>query len=172
MVSAGTESGRPARKAIMRAMLRPCSPSGNAHPITTSSICAGSRFGVRLSNSWITAAAISSGRTVASPPRLALPTGVRAALTITASFIVISFAQTFERSNVITSIPQRLSRLQNIPHARLGALLPKQRKDRIAFKVKDVLLAHPLRTRQFAAAHHVGELAGNVMIVLRDVMTF
>jgi len=87
MVAPATDCGSSAMRPIRRATFRPCSPSGKAQPMTTSSISAGSRFGVRLSKAWMVVAAISSGRTVASPPRLALPTGVRTALTITASFI-------------------------------------------------------------------------------------
>src|ERR1700752_488408 len=172
MVSAGTESGKPARNAIMRAMLSPCSPSGKAQPMTTSSIWAGSRFDVRLSKAWIAVAAISSGRTVASPPRFALPTGVRTALTITASFIRISFVVTFERSNVTTLIPQRFSRLQNIPHARLRLLFTEQRQNRFALQIQYILLAHPLRTSDFATTHHISKFACHMMIILCDVLPF
>ena len=37
-----TLTGQPARLAMIRAMLLPVAPSGNAHPITTSSTSAGS----------------------------------------------------------------------------------------------------------------------------------
>src|SRR5688572_7864772 len=148
----------------MRAMLSPCSPSGKAQPITTSSIWAGSRFGVRLSKACITVAAISSGRTVASPPLFALPTGVRAADTITASFINISFASAL--------VSKRFSRLQDRPHTRLCLLFTEERQNSFAFKVENILLAHPLWAGEFAAAHYIGQLARDVMIVLCDVLAF
>ena len=89
MVSAGTVSGSPAPSETRRATFMPCSPSGKAHPMMTSSTSAGSTAGARASNSFTTATASASERTVARLPRFALPTGVRAAATITASRIVI-----------------------------------------------------------------------------------
>src|SRR5512140_546069 len=52
-----------------------------------SSISAGSRPGARSMAAWMAVTARVSGRTVRSEPRGALPTGVRTAETITASFI-------------------------------------------------------------------------------------
>jgi len=87
MVTAGTVSGRPARRAAMRAMLLPLSASGLAQPMMTSSIQAGSKSGMRPSKPRMAMAAKSSGRTVRSEPRGALPTGVRTQSMITASCI-------------------------------------------------------------------------------------
>src|SRR5690606_12968515 len=75
----------PARRLAMRATFSPCSPSGMAQPMTTSSTSAGSTPGARRSTSAMTAAAMSSGRTVFRLPFGALPTAVRVAATITAS---------------------------------------------------------------------------------------
>src|SRR5512139_2646963 len=84
-VTAEASTGTPARRLAMRATLRPCSPSGMAQPITTSSMSAGTTPGARRSASAMTAAASSSGRTTLSVPFGALPTAVRVAETITAS---------------------------------------------------------------------------------------
>jgi hypothetical protein len=85
IVTAEALTGTPARRLAMRATLRPCSASGMAHPIITSSMSDGSIPGALRSASLITVAAISSGRTVRSVPPGALPTAVRVAETITAS---------------------------------------------------------------------------------------
>jgi len=61
-VTADAEIGRPARSEAMRATFRPCSPSGIAHPSTTSSTSAASTAGTRASASRRTIAARSSGR--------------------------------------------------------------------------------------------------------------
>jgi alpha/beta superfamily hydrolase len=64
---------------------RVCTLIGIAQPKMTSSISDGDSPGARRSASTITAAAMSSGRTVRSAPLGALPTAVRVAATITAS---------------------------------------------------------------------------------------
>ncbi len=64
MVTADAATGTPARRLAMRATFSPCSASGIAQPRITSSISAGSTPGARRSASAMTAAAISSGRTV------------------------------------------------------------------------------------------------------------
>src|SRR6186713_407390 len=159
----------------MRAMLSPCSPSGKAQPMTTSSTCPGSRFGVRLSNSCMALAAISSGRTVASPPRLAFPTGVRTADTITASFMFRSSLSKIGKwllSNPYSLISQWLSRLQDVPHACLSAFYSKQGQDRLPLEIKNILLTHPLRAGQVTATHHIGEFARNVMVILCNISAF
>ena len=87
IVIALVSTGSPARMAAARATFIPCSASGIAHPMITSSISDASRPGTRASASLITAPPISSGRVFRNVPFGALPTAVRTADTITASFI-------------------------------------------------------------------------------------
>jgi len=74
----GIETGSPASRVPIRAMLRFSSPAPLALPKTTSSIRSTSSFGARFTASPITWAARSSGRTPASPPPN-FPNGVRTA---------------------------------------------------------------------------------------------
>ena len=90
MVMALVSTGSPARIAAARATFMPCSASGIAQPMITSSISAASSPGTRASASLITAPPISSGRVFRKVPFGALPTAVRTADTITASFIVLN----------------------------------------------------------------------------------
>ncbi len=76
-VMPATEIGRSASRPMMRPTFMPCSPSGKAQPMMTSSISSG-RTLVRAISSRITCAARSSGRTRASPPFLARVNGERA----------------------------------------------------------------------------------------------
>ena len=84
-VAPGISTGNPARSTAIRAMFQPDSPSGCAHPRITSSISPRSRPGTRSSAALIAIAARSSGRVVDKAPLGARPTGVRTALTSTAS---------------------------------------------------------------------------------------
>ena len=86
-VTPGTSMGRPAWSQAFRPMFSPCSPSGKAQPMMTSSTSAGSKPGALSSAALMTNAARSSGRVVRYIPRGALPTGIRTALTTTASLI-------------------------------------------------------------------------------------
>src|ERR1044072_2095156 len=90
IVIALVSTGKPARIAAARATFIPCSASGIAHPMITSSICEASSPGTRASASLITDAPISSGRVFLNVPFGALPTAVRTADTITASLIINS----------------------------------------------------------------------------------
>src|SRR5580765_8314379 len=74
----------------MRATFIPCSASGIAQPMITSSISAGSMPAARLSDSAIATAPNSSGRVPRSVPLGALPAAVLTAETMTASFICFS----------------------------------------------------------------------------------
>ena len=87
IVMALVSTGSPARIAAARATFMPCSASGIAQPIITSSISEASNPGTRAIASLITAAPRSSGRVSRRVPLGALPTAVRTAETITASFI-------------------------------------------------------------------------------------
>src|SRR4051794_30566306 len=80
----------PARRLAMRATFMPCSASGIAQPMITSSISAGSIPGARFSASAIATAPSSSGRVPRSVPLGALPAAVRTAETITASCIEVT----------------------------------------------------------------------------------
>src|SRR6202034_4026924 len=97
-VAPGISTGSPARRAAMRAMFQPCSPSGCAQPRMTSSIVDLSRAGPRASTPLIAVAARSSGRVVESAPLGAGPTGVRTAATRTASGMERSCGAVIERS--------------------------------------------------------------------------
>src|SRR5207247_4099331 len=88
-VTPGTVSGKPARWQAMRATFIPWAPSGMAQPRMKSSIRSGEICGTRERAALIAKAARSSGRTVRIFPFGALPTGVRAAATIKASFIIL-----------------------------------------------------------------------------------
>ena len=67
-VIAEVSTGRPARKAAMRATFIPCSPSGIAQPRITSSISLASKPGTRAIASLMASAARSSGRVARSEP--------------------------------------------------------------------------------------------------------
>src|SRR5919205_1270531 len=87
MVIALVSTGSPARMAAARATFIPCSASGIAQPMTTSSISDFSNPSARRTASSMTAAPISSGRVFFSVPFGAFPTAVRTAETTTASRI-------------------------------------------------------------------------------------
>ena len=74
--------------AAARATFMPCSASGIAQPMITSSTSDFSSPSARLRASSMTAAPISSGRVFRSVPFGAFPTAVRTAETITASLII------------------------------------------------------------------------------------
>ena len=88
IVIALVSTGSPARIAAARATFMPCSASGIAQPMITSSIADASKPGTRAMASLIAAAPMSSGRVSRKVPFGALPTGVRTADTITAFFII------------------------------------------------------------------------------------
>ena len=85
IVTAEASTGMPARKLEMRATFMPCSPSGIAHPMITSSIDDGSSCGTRSRAPLMATAPSSSGRITLRVPRGALPTAVLTAETMTAS---------------------------------------------------------------------------------------
>src|SRR5258706_8810927 len=89
IVIAGTLSGSPASRTPMRATFMPCSASGIAHPTITSPISRGSSPGTCAITPFSTCASMSSGRTLLNIPRGALPTGVRIAATMYASWICL-----------------------------------------------------------------------------------
>ena len=74
--------GRPASTAPMRAMLRPCWPSGMAQPQIRSSIAFGSSEGTCASAACKALTSKSSGRVLRKKPRWERPMGVRVAATI------------------------------------------------------------------------------------------
>src|SRR5690349_12369975 len=120
IVIALVSTGKPARIAAARATFMPCSASGIAQPMITSSISEASRPGTRASDSLITAAPISSGRVVRNVPFGALPTAVRTADTITASLILIS---------------QWFAGFQHVGHSFLRLAGANQRQKRFALQV-------------------------------------
>ena len=77
-----TVFGSPASSAPMRAMFRPCGPSGIAQPMMASSIAAGSSVGTWASAPRSAATSRSSGRVLRKKPRCDLPIGVRVAATM------------------------------------------------------------------------------------------
>src|SRR5919106_997525 len=70
---------------MIRPMLKACTPCGRPQPAMTSSTESGATSGLRSSSWSITHAPVSSGRSPASEPLKARPTGVRMASTMTAS---------------------------------------------------------------------------------------
>src|SRR5881409_2696269 len=82
-------TGRPARSAAWRAMFWPVAPSGNAQPRTTSSTSPGSRR-ARLTAFAMTWPAMAAPCVLLKAPRYALPIGVRAVETMTASAMKVS----------------------------------------------------------------------------------
>ena len=106
-VAPGISTGRPARNAAMRAMLKPCSPSGCAQPRITSSIWLLSRLGTLSKAPLNAVAARSSGRVVESAPFGARPTGVRTAATRTASGMSNSSGLASQRSLMRAAVPDR-----------------------------------------------------------------
>src|SRR5436305_7297143 len=185
IVTAEVSFGSPASHPAWRATFIPCSASGVAQPSTRSSTRDGSRPDARSSAALIAVAAMSSGRVSFKVPRGALPTAVRAAETITASFIASSpiVQREFLRSNfsafklsrscflcktnhksienVIrrkcprTLVAQRLAGLQHMLNALLRLALAAQRDERFTLKVEQILLGHLRRVRQVAASDNV-----------------
>jgi len=89
IVIAGTWSGIPAISAAVRATFIPCSASGIAQPMITSSTRAGSSPGTFDSAPRIEIAARSSGRVSLRLPLYAFPTAVRTEAMIYALLIVV-----------------------------------------------------------------------------------
>src|ERR1700689_3706351 len=158
MVMPGTVSGRPARRAAMRAMFMPDSASGIAQPRMTSSISSGAIAGCFSRRRRITMAARSSGRVLRKLPLGALPTGVRRQSRITASILFR------------VSIPERFARLQHILHALLRFRIAAQAQKSLAFQVEQVLLGDGLFAREPASAQNVGELFGDDHVVIANVV--
>src|SRR3954447_9525518 len=107
-VTADAVTGTPALRLAMRATFSPCSPSGIAHPRMTSSMSAASSPGARLIASPITVDASSSGLVPRRVPFGALPTAVRTADTITASFMTCPLS--------IPVAQQFLDRVRHLAH--------------------------------------------------------
>src|SRR5207244_4435224 len=87
MVMAETSTGSPARSEAIRATFMPCSASGVAQPMITSSISFLSSWGIRSSAPLMATAARSSGLVARSVPLPDFPTAVRTELAITTSLI-------------------------------------------------------------------------------------
>src|SRR6476646_7366963 len=89
-VTAEALTGMPARRLAIRATFMPCSASGIAQPMITSSMSPGSMPGARFSASAMAMAPSSSGRVPRSVPAGAFPEAVLTAATMTASVIEVS----------------------------------------------------------------------------------
>src|SRR6266576_1964918 len=123
IVIALVSTGRPARIAAARATFIPCSASGLAQPMITSSISDASRPGTRAMAALMAAAPMSSGRVSRRVPFGALPTAVRTADTITASFMILFF---------LLSLPLGEGWGEGLPRLRSGPLpdpLPKGERE-------------------------------------------
>src|SRR5207237_6692044 len=85
----------------------------------------------------------------------ALPTGVRAAATMNASFI--------------KSVSQRLAGFERVldPFERFG--FTAQAQEHFAFEVHNVLLGNELERSEIAAAENVGEFGANLLIVITNL---
>src|ERR1017187_5331592 len=166
MVMAEDSIGMPARKAATRATFIPCSPSGMAQPIITSSTSFLSRPGTRPSAPWMATAARSSGRVARKVPLGALPTAVRTALTITASLMLVSRghplphgrgSETYGAARVskrFLLIPQWLAAFQGEGNPLLRLLLTAERKKSLPLQIQQILFADRSAGRDIAAAQH------------------
>src|SRR5687767_1755080 len=142
-----TRSGKPASRSPMRATFMPCSPSGIAQPTMTSSTSPGSSPWHCWTAALSTCASRSSGRTFLYMPRGALPTGVRVAATMYASWICLAI-----------SIPQWLARLEHVLDPRLRLFRRDQLHERLALEIEEPLLVDEAAGFDLAAAHHGREL--------------
>src|SRR5688572_6548826 len=136
IVIALVSTGSPARMAAARATFIPCSASGIAHPMITSSISYTSSPGTRASASLITTLPISSGRVFRKVPFGALPTAVRTAETITASFI--SFSPMSKVQCPMSCYSK--SNARNLDNSRASA--HKQQQDDSFYAVQTLDLGH------------------------------
>src|SRR6185369_12273655 len=153
IVIALVSTGNPARIAAARATFIPCSASGIAHPMITSSISEVSRPGTRATASLITVPPISSGRVVRNVPFGALPTAVLTADTITASLIMLSLvlctlylvlcSSSVSSSNKVRStknkvhlISQRFPCFQHVRNPLLRLAHADKREERLALQVQ------------------------------------
>src|ERR1035437_6757385 len=188
MVMAEDSIGMPARKAATRATFIPCSPSGMAQPIITSSTSFLSRPGTRPSAPWMATAARSSGRVARNIPLGALPTAVRTALTITASLMDVSpqsektktgmaadktqscLIRVHRRSSAAHNflIPQRAAALQCKGDALLGFLFAAKREERFPLQIQQILLAHQGAGSDRAAAQNVRHPTSDLRVVVAD----
>src|SRR4051794_563109 len=161
MVIAADSIGMPARSAQIRATFMPCSASGMAQPMITSSTSDLSSAGILSRAPSMAAAPRSSGRVARSIPLGALPTAVRTALTITASLILVT-----------PLIPQRLPGFQREANPLLRLLLAAQREERFPLQIQQVLLAHQRARRDLTAAQHVRHPIGDLRVVIADKLAF
>src|SRR5271166_4092941 len=163
-------TGRPARSAMMRATFMPCSASGIAQPMITSSICLRSSMGTRPSAPFTAIAPKSSGRVFLSVPRGALPTGVRTALTITASFIreSPSCREASSLSQSFASVPQRLACFQREPDAFGGLFFTAQREKRRAFEIQQIVLGQQGSGGDIASRKNMRHMVCHLHIVVAD----
>src|SRR5262249_59011252 len=109
-------TGIPARRLAMRATFIPCSASGTGQPRIRSSASAASIPGARFNASPIAAAASSSGRVPRSVPPGALPTAVRTAETMTASFMSASAPASPDRLSRFPIAEEILDRFGDLTH--------------------------------------------------------
>src|SRR5690242_15407351 len=107
IVSPGTVTGSPARIAASRAMLWPVAPSGLAQPRMTSSTSPGATL-ARSTAFWMTCPAMVAPWVLLKAPRTALPMGVRAVETMTASLIgpLLGFCPTIAHPAPIATEPR------------------------------------------------------------------
>src|SRR4051812_32011613 len=119
-VTADALTGMPARRLAIRATFMPCSASGIAQPMITSSTSAASMPGARFSASAMATAPSSSGRVPRSVPPGALPDAVLTAETMTASFIIPQ--QILERVGDLRdlAVEQMIGRVNHHQLLRLG----------------------------------------------------
>src|ERR1700691_3357633 len=166
--------GRPARSEIRRAMFWPCSASGIAQPMMTSSISLGSRVGTRSTAPRTAIAPRSSGRVKRSVPLGAFPTAVRTALTTTASFIICPPWRVFGCTCVLEDglISKRLAVLERESDAldRLG--LSAKREEGLALQIEQRLLAQQSSWSNIAAGEHARHMRGYLRVMLTDVCAF
>ena len=69
-------------------------------------------------------------------------------------------------------IPQRLARFQRMLDSCLRFFRRQQFYKRASFQFEEPVFIDQAAGSQVATAHHIRKLASNVMVVLRDVVTF
>src|SRR6266542_3565508 len=182
IVIALVSTGRPALMAAARATFMPCSASGMAHPMITSSISAISSPGTRALASLIAAAPVTSGRVFLNVPFGALPTAVRTADTITASLITLSPMSKCPMSDVRSPksdfglwtfdfglISQRFPSFQHVRNPFLSLALSNQTQKGFTFQIQKVLLRDSRLVIQITAGEYPRQLRSDFRIIIGNV---
>ena len=149
IVMPGTLAGSPASSTPMRATFMPCSYSGIAQPTMTSSTRAGSSAGTCASTRCSTCASSVSGRVVRYAPRGALPTAVRVAATMYASWIWLLIVVFVPVDQLRSGLPV----CKRVRDARLRPRVLQQRHELASLELEQPALVDEAPGIDVAAAH-------------------